>query len=79
MEDGSYNFTIQDLKDLRNKTEFPVVVNWAFENKTCSEAMLDTSSYACKENNDCYDSESGNIIIISEWYYYISEWCVIIL
>ena len=59
-KEGTYNFSYpQDLRDLRNRTEFPVVVDWGVGNLTCDEAQKDLTNYACKENSECQDSTSG--------------------
>ena len=59
VENGIFDFSSQDLKNLRNKTEFPLIMNWAVENKTCNEAKKNKGSHACKDNNVCVDSDSG--------------------
>ncbi|KAK4265728.1 hypothetical protein QN277_026745 [Acacia crassicarpa] len=53
---GSFEFSYQDLFDLSNRTEFPVVMDWAVGNQTCLDAQRDPSSYACKQNSRCQDS-----------------------
>ncbi|XP_028751586.1 wall-associated receptor kinase 2-like [Neltuma alba] len=58
-KEGSFNFSHRDLRDLGNRTQFPVVVDWAVANQTCHEAQKDPSSYACKQNSICNGSESG--------------------
>ncbi|XP_054804534.1 wall-associated receptor kinase 2-like [Prosopis cineraria] len=59
-QEGSFNFTSQDLLNLSNRTRFPVVIDWAVDNRTCDEAKNTLSSYACKQNSKCQDSVSGN-------------------
>ncbi|KAJ1376612.1 Wall-associated receptor kinase, galacturonan-binding domain [Sesbania bispinosa] len=59
VEDGAYNFVSTDLVKFE-KTEFPLVLDWAIGNKTCLEAQKEVSSYACKaENSECYNSMKG--------------------
>ncbi|KAK4265722.1 hypothetical protein QN277_026739 [Acacia crassicarpa] len=58
-QEGSFNFSKRDLRDLSNRTEFPVVLDWAVSNQTCREAQKDERSYACKQNSRCKDSVSG--------------------
>ncbi|XVE67906.1 hypothetical protein DITRI_Ditri09bG0025500 [Diplodiscus trichospermus] len=60
-EDGAYNFTNSDLRgyDFENKT-FPVVLDWTIGNISCSEAKKNMSTFACKENSECVDSESAS-------------------
>ncbi|KAI4337879.1 hypothetical protein L6164_016246 [Bauhinia variegata] len=60
VEDGKYDFSSQDLIDLRNRTEFPMILSWAVERKTCAEAKKYMDSYACKsKNSECETSENG--------------------
>ncbi|KAJ7940926.1 Wall-associated receptor kinase [Quillaja saponaria] len=60
VEDGYFNFSSLDLKDLRNKNDFPVVINWAIGNETCQKARRNATSYACKDNSFCVDSENAS-------------------
>ena len=61
-EEGTYNFSVQDLRDFRNRTmKTPVVLNWAIGDQNCSEAKKDLKSYVCtsKDNRTvCHDSEN---------------------
>ncbi|KAJ1376610.1 Wall-associated receptor kinase, galacturonan-binding domain [Sesbania bispinosa] len=59
VEDGAYDFVSTDLVKF-DKTEFPVVLDWAIGNKTCQQAQKEASSYACKaDNSECYNSFHG--------------------
>ncbi|XP_054813256.1 wall-associated receptor kinase 2-like [Prosopis cineraria] len=58
-EDGSFNFTTQDLLNLHKRPTSPVLLNWAVDNQTCAHARQNSSSYACKANSECYESEAG--------------------
>ncbi|KAI9123030.1 hypothetical protein K1719_005919 [Acacia pycnantha] len=58
-KEGSFNFSKRELRDLSNRTEFPVVLNWAVSDQTCREAQKDARRYACKQNSRCKDSLSG--------------------
>ncbi|XP_028751587.1 putative wall-associated receptor kinase-like 16 [Neltuma alba] len=58
-KEGSFNFSYRDLLDLSNRTQFPLVLDWAVANQTCHEAQKDPSSYACKQNSICKSSEGG--------------------
>ncbi|KAI9123116.1 hypothetical protein K1719_006005 [Acacia pycnantha] len=57
-ENGSFHFSSQDLLDLSNRTQFPVVLDWAVGDQTCAKAQRNESSYACKNNTRCLDSSS---------------------
>ncbi|KAF4346705.1 hypothetical protein G4B88_027828 [Cannabis sativa] len=66
-ENGSYNFTTVDLKDLmKNKKKFPrMVLDWAVGNLTCEEAKLvnnrSGNGYACvAEYSECVNSTNGS-------------------
>ncbi|KAK4265720.1 hypothetical protein QN277_026737 [Acacia crassicarpa] len=56
---GSFNFSKRELRDLSNRTEFPVVLDWAVPNQTCREAQKDARRYACKQNSTCKEPRSG--------------------
>ncbi|KAI9123227.1 hypothetical protein K1719_006116 [Acacia pycnantha] len=58
-KEGSFNFSYRELLDLSNRTQFPVVVDWAVSNQTCREAQKDARRYACKQNSRCIESPSG--------------------
>ncbi|KAK4265719.1 hypothetical protein QN277_026736 [Acacia crassicarpa] len=58
-KEGSFNFSYRELLDLSNRTQFPVVVDWAVSSQTCREAKKDARSYACKQNGRCKESVSG--------------------
>lgn len=59
-EAGFFNFSSAVLKDLQNKTDFPMVLDYAIGKSTCAEAKKNKSSYACRsENSDCQDSQTG--------------------
>ncbi|KAM6602440.1 hypothetical protein CsatA_022049 [Cannabis sativa] len=66
-ENGSYNFTTVDLKDLmKKKKKFPrMVLDWAVGNLTCEEAKLvnnrSGNGYACvAEYSECVNSTNGS-------------------
>ncbi|PIN19038.1 hypothetical protein CDL12_08281 [Handroanthus impetiginosus] len=53
-------FSPENLTNLRDVKEFPMVVDWGIENKSCLEAQKNTSSYACKSSNsECSDPSNG--------------------
>ncbi|KAM7518804.1 hypothetical protein LguiB_017766 [Lonicera macranthoides] len=59
-EEGSYSFNSLDLWNMSGKDEFPVVLDWTVGNVTCTDAITDTSSYACRSlNSVCVDSTNG--------------------
>ncbi|KAF7829781.1 wall-associated receptor kinase 2-like [Senna tora] len=59
VEDGAYNFSSLDLVNLRNKKDFPMIVDWGIGNENCSQAMKNTSTYACMDNSFCLDSQNA--------------------
>ncbi|GAU46487.1 hypothetical protein TSUD_402420 [Trifolium subterraneum] len=59
VESGSYSFSRRDLE--LKKKEFPVVLNWAVGKKTCQQAKMNHSSYACNVNSTCYDAGTGGV------------------
>ncbi|KDP32893.1 hypothetical protein JCGZ_12185 [Jatropha curcas] len=60
VEENAYNFSTLDFANLRNRTVFPVVLDWAIGNETCKDARKNQETYACKDSNSiCYDSDNG--------------------
>ncbi|KAA8546476.1 hypothetical protein F0562_002785 [Nyssa sinensis] len=62
VEEGSYNFSSVDLFNLRNVREFPVVLDWAIDTKTCEE-LERTSTVThgnpylgCQDINECQNT-----------------------
>ncbi|XP_010498577.1 PREDICTED: wall-associated receptor kinase 2-like [Camelina sativa] len=57
VENGTFNFdALEDLKNLRNVTDFPVVLDWSIGKQTC-EQVGKTS--ICGGNSTCFDSTRG--------------------
>lgn len=55
-EVGSFNFSAsEDLKNLRNTTGFPVLIDWSIGDRTCEQIGNINS---CKENSVCNTSSS---------------------
>ncbi|KAJ9146239.1 hypothetical protein P3X46_028529 [Hevea brasiliensis] len=59
VEEKAYDFSVLDLADLRGVTKFPVVLDWAIGNETCSDAQKKPETYACKDNSICHGSDNG--------------------
>lgn len=61
-QEGYYNFSGADLLGFQNVTNlsFPVLIDWAVENLTCSVARRNRTTYACRsQNSECRDSLNG--------------------
>ncbi|XP_006653729.1 wall-associated receptor kinase 3-like [Oryza brachyantha] len=60
VEQNSYAFSRGDLSNTNrdNPLYRPVVLEWSIYGGNCEEARR-SSSYACKENSDCYNSSNG--------------------
>ncbi|XAR62378.1 Non-specific serine/threonine protein kinase [Bertholletia excelsa] len=58
-ENDFYNFSSLDLKDFKNLDKIPVVLDWTIGNESCSEAKKNHTSFACKSNSKCLDSDNG--------------------
>ncbi|VYS46764.1 unnamed protein product [Arabidopsis thaliana] len=57
VEDGMFNFSsLEDLKDLRNVTRFPVLLDWSIGNQTCEQVV---GRNICGGNSTCFDSTRG--------------------
>ncbi|KAF7829782.1 putative wall-associated receptor kinase-like 16 [Senna tora] len=59
VEDGAYTFSSLDLINLRQRNDFPVVIDWGIGDENCSQATKNTTTYACMDNTVCVDSESA--------------------
>ncbi|XAR62869.1 Non-specific serine/threonine protein kinase [Bertholletia excelsa] len=59
-ENNFYNFSSLDLLDFKKRDKIPVVLDWAIGNETCSEAKGNKTSFACKSNSNCSDSDNGS-------------------
>lgn len=59
VEQDSFNFSIANLTNIKNTTLVPSLHDWAIQNQTCKEAKSNSTSYACKANSYCYDSDNG--------------------
>nr|POF06197.1 wall-associated receptor kinase 2 [Quercus suber] len=58
-EEGTYNFSTQDLLNFKGGYMMPMVLNWAIGDQNCSEAKKSFESYACMANSECHDSNNG--------------------
>ncbi|PIN10159.1 Serine/threonine protein kinase [Handroanthus impetiginosus] len=62
VEESAFKFYPDNLTNLGNVKELPMVVDWAIGNVTCEEARINASSYACKSviNSKCYKPDNGH-------------------
>ncbi|XP_057489937.1 wall-associated receptor kinase 2-like [Actinidia eriantha] len=58
-EEAAYNFSSLDLANFQNREKLPVMLDWSVGNETCDEARKNQTSYACKENSECYNFDNG--------------------
>lgn len=59
-EEGTYNFSTQDLPNFNGGQLMPMVLNWAIGDQNCNEAKKGLESYACMANRSvCHDSDNG--------------------
>ncbi|KAL1193040.1 Wall-associated receptor kinase 2 [Cardamine amara subsp. amara] len=57
VENGSFNFdAVEDLKNLRDVTSFPVVLDWSIGKQTCKQVG---NTHICRGNSTCFDSIRG--------------------
>ncbi|KAI3882399.1 hypothetical protein MKX03_001900 [Papaver bracteatum] len=59
-ESDNYTFKATDLDGknfLTTGRDVPVVLDWAIGDKTCEEAQKDLSTFACKNNSNCRNSD----------------------
>ncbi|KAG6626153.1 hypothetical protein CIPAW_15G028100 [Carya illinoinensis] len=60
LEEQAYNFSYSDFKDLKNREDVTLVLDWAVGNEACEDAKKKKDSYACKATNSyCYNSSNG--------------------
>jgi hypothetical protein len=57
VEKEKFNFSVDNLKDLRPNKTVPLVVDWAVGNLTCDEAR-NKPNFACQENSECLDPQN---------------------
>ncbi|KAE8021955.1 hypothetical protein FH972_007801 [Carpinus fangiana] len=57
VEKGEFNFSVDNLKDLRPNKTVPLVLDWAVGNLTCDEAR-NKPNFACQENSECLDPQN---------------------
>ncbi|KAG2257261.1 hypothetical protein Bca52824_076555 [Brassica carinata] len=56
-ENGTFHFdALGDLKNLRNVTEFPLVLDWSIGHQTCEQ--VGNAGICGTNNNTCFDSNS---------------------
>ncbi|XP_018449382.2 wall-associated receptor kinase 5 [Raphanus sativus] len=57
-ENGTFDFdALRDLKNLRNVTQFPMVLDWSIGNQTCEQ--VGNASLCGRYNNTCFNSTRG--------------------
>ena len=56
---GTYSFSIDSLRTLREIEVMPMVLDWAIGNETCND-VTNKSSYICGGNSTCIDSDIGS-------------------
>ncbi|KAJ0247697.1 Protein kinase domain-containing protein [Hirschfeldia incana] len=57
-ENGTFHFEAsEDLKNLRNVTQFPLVLDWSIGNQTCEQ--VGNGSMCGTRNNTCFNSTRG--------------------
>ncbi|CAK9159478.1 unnamed protein product, partial [Ilex paraguariensis] len=55
IKESEFNFTSNYLRELQNVQKLPLVVDWTIGNETCEMAQMNFTSYACKNNSNCYE------------------------
>nr|XP_027091212.1 wall-associated receptor kinase 2-like [Coffea arabica] len=61
VEEGKFNFTFDNLTNLRGVDKLPMVLDWGIgdENQTCETERKDSTTYACQQNTYCVNGK-GN-------------------
>ncbi|KAI3965573.1 hypothetical protein MKX01_010530 [Papaver californicum] len=53
------NYIDGSMKSISNYTSVPMVLDWAIGNISCNEAKRNPTSYGCRENSVCFESDNG--------------------
>ncbi|KAL8218506.1 hypothetical protein R6Q57_021879 [Mikania cordata] len=59
VEDGKYNFSSNDLHDIRSDQKMLMLLDWAIGNETCDMVDKEAESFLCKRNSICDQNYSG--------------------
>lgn len=59
VENGFYNFSVSDLRQLKH-FQSAVVLDWAIGSQKCEDAKKNSTSYMCKNKTTCTDAENGS-------------------
>ena len=59
VEESQFNFSSNDLRDLKSIETLPMVFDWAFGKDTCQVDEKNQTNYACKGKSTCNKRETG--------------------
>ena len=59
VEESQFNFSSNDLRDLKIIEKLPMVFDWAFGKETCQVDVNNQTNYACKGNSTCNKRKTG--------------------
>ncbi|KAF5179742.1 Wall-associated receptor kinase [Thalictrum thalictroides] len=58
-EKDMYTFKVSDFLNVTSLVDVPMILNFAVRNQTCEAAKMNSTTFACKEKSNCYDSIDG--------------------
>ncbi|KAJ9675890.1 hypothetical protein PVL29_024721 [Vitis rotundifolia] len=59
VDESHFNFSSNDLRDLKSKEQLPMVFDWAFGEETCLGDENNQTNRACKGNSSCNKRKTG--------------------
>ncbi|KAL1100804.1 hypothetical protein V6Z11_D05G254100 [Gossypium hirsutum] len=60
VEENSFNFSSNYLRDLQNVTMMPMVLDWFIGNETCETIKTKSSDDVCQGDSTCYNVDNGS-------------------
>ncbi|KAK0587129.1 hypothetical protein LWI29_017865 [Acer saccharum] len=61
IDDSQFNFSSSNLSIITERV--PTVIHWAITGQgECEEARRNKTSYACKQNSECYETDANNSV-----------------
>ncbi|KAM2465436.1 hypothetical protein COP2_004744 [Malus domestica] len=62
VQEGEFNFNSTSVRELKDTTQRPAIIDWVIGNEACDIAAKNESTSACKANSYCHNRSSGGYI-----------------